>query len=499
MADLAREIHDVLTWQGHALHKSSVASLQAKSGELLDRIMDAQATGSDLRTRRRLRDDGSRQARDLVQGRGEKLAALRSEVEQMEAQLASSQAASNRPAADSDKLTSGIEKVHSERLPLDGGNDTSLAVDDETAEDREEAHELLISWSSQTWFYAWLFGVCCVCCPMGCAGGACFIAVGKDIVPDDSRHRDQGYGNLELESDEDDMLLKLLRRECRLMLLYPLIPIALAPWTTCGEGMPSWGYALYVPFLLRAKYIEWKILQGLNETGRVLSLGFVLGVLDHADWFTDGAFPVQAFMCEPDATASFAKAFHQSWAWPAAPLVQSLHFWGLVASLLITSASAQQLLGMAGIWSVTGHPSDDFSEHAMAAAELCGFGAVSDKYSARIKGGVRMGKLTAVFIRILLENCFQLWMQSSFFGLTFELTSDEGKTKVLLSLGLGLFSAIYKSILGFREVDAYVAGPGYFIPPFFALLTVAWTLAKLYYSFACTETHLWNLTTGCVH
>ena len=29
--------------------------------------------------------------------------------------------------------------------------------------------------------------------------------------------------------------------------------------------MPLWGYALYVPLLLRAKWIEIKILRALNE------------------------------------------------------------------------------------------------------------------------------------------------------------------------------------------------------------------------------------------
>ena len=33
------------------------------------------------------------------------------------------------------------------------------------------------------------------------------------------------------------------------------------------------------------------------------------GVLEHMDVFTDGAMPIQAWQCEPEATQSFARAF----------------------------------------------------------------------------------------------------------------------------------------------------------------------------------------------
>lgn len=37
--------------------------------------------------------------------------------------------------------------------------------------------------------------------------------------------------------------------------------------------------------------------------------GFWLGCLEHADWFTDGALPVQAYLCGPSVTEHFAEAF----------------------------------------------------------------------------------------------------------------------------------------------------------------------------------------------
>ena len=61
----------------------------------------------------------------------------------------------------------------------------------------------------------------------------------------------------------------------------------------CGtrKGMPWWGYLLYLPLLLRAKWIEAQILLALNEDLKsiFLSPGFWLGMLEHADWFTDGS------------------------------------------------------------------------------------------------------------------------------------------------------------------------------------------------------------------
>ena len=55
-----------------------------------------------------------------------------------------------------------------------------------------------------------------------------------------------------------------LRCEMRLMWLLPLLSLVAAPWTTCAGGSPTWVYLLYVPVLLRAKYIEYQLLQQLE-------------------------------------------------------------------------------------------------------------------------------------------------------------------------------------------------------------------------------------------
>ena len=92
----------------------------------------------------------------------------------------------------------------------------------------------------------------------------------------------------------------ILRQEMRLMLLFPLIPLLAINQTSCEKGMPNWAYLLYIPFLIRAKWVEFKIMRALNEDPCSILLipGFWLGCLEHADWFTDGALPVQdTFRC----------------------------------------------------------------------------------------------------------------------------------------------------------------------------------------------------------
>ena len=60
---------------------------------------------------------------------------------------------------------------------------------------------------------------------------------------------------------------------------------------TCEDGLPTWGYALYFPLWLRSRWVEKVMLGG---TWTLVSMDTFFGSLDHFDWFTDGAFPVQA-------------------------------------------------------------------------------------------------------------------------------------------------------------------------------------------------------------
>ena len=128
------------------------------------------------------------------------------------------------------------------------------------------------------------------------------------------------------------------------ILLYPLIPLLASPATTCEAGMPAWAYIIYAPLLFLTKMHELYMIyekgygskKGMAAVWWALtSLAFWLGMLEHADWFTDGGFPVQAYKCGHQATNAFGAAFQESWMYGFAPTLVMLNFWG-VATLLLT-------------------------------------------------------------------------------------------------------------------------------------------------------------------
>ncbi|CAJ1377651.1 unnamed protein product [Effrenium voratum] len=370
-------------------------------------------------------------------------------------------------------------------------------------------HHVGESWPWQTWVVACLVALICgcgqlclcyVCTKAGCERGDLQCGRGCLYTPVSQ----QEFAKHEFRPDHDKIGF-VLRQEMRLMLLYPLISILAIGDSSCEKGSPIWAYALYVPLLLRAKWIEAKILRALNEDWSqiFLSPGFWLGALEHADWFTDGALPVQAYLCGAGVTERFAESFELSWAWPLAPVIRTLHFWGLLTAVLSFAALTQQLLGSA-----------DHGEHHDLAADVPGFGAVAIwyeeqdlawKHVAEEEACLSERALLTSISKVFLENVVQLWLQASFFALIFQRLHHAGKVKLLLSMGLGLLSCVFKTVpmavgliraLGKGSVRLEV---GIMVLCFqgVAILGVAWTAAKLYWSFHCAS-HLWNLTSGCV-
>ncbi|CAE7457716.1 dcd2A [Symbiodinium natans] len=366
-------------------------------------------------------------------------------------------------------------------------------------------------WPWQTWIVATLFVLICGCgqllCCFGCLkagwergdfqlGGPYTPLSQKEFVSEANEYR-----------PDHEKIGRVVRQEMRLMLLYPLISILASVDSSCEKGMPLWGYALYVPLLLRAKWIEIKILRALNESWSHIFLapGLWLGCLEHADWFTDGALPVQAYLCGPTVTERFAESFELSWAWPLAPIVRMLHFWGLLTVVLSFAALSQQLLGSA-----------DHGDCHDLAADVPGFGAVANWYeefeqdhgwkqAAEDTGCLSERALLTSVSKVFLENVAQLWLQASFFALIFGRLHHTGKVKLLISMGLGLISCVCKTLpmaVGLcRAMVSGSVGPevGFIVLScqLFAIVGVAWTVAKLFNSFQCPS-HLWNLTSGCV-
>eukprot|EP00439_Symbiodinium_sp_Y106_P036908 s1514_g4.t1 len=297
------------------------------------------------------------------------------------------------------------------------------------AEFAADGHQQGQSWPWQTWIVAILFVLICGCgqllCCFGCLRNGWdrgdFQTLGPytPISQTDLRlfagllvgsyleeFQADGWAESNGVKPDHEKIGRVLRQEMRLMMLYPVISILAAADSSCEKGMPLWGYALYIPLLLRAKWIEIKILRALNEDRRgfldwsniFLAPGFWLGCLEHADWFTDGALPVQAYLCGPSVTERFAESFELSMAWPLAPIVRMLHFWGL--------------LTVDHGWKQAAQETGCLSERAL---------------------------LTSVS-KVFLENVAQLWLQASFFALIFGRLHHTGKVKLLISMGLGLIS-----------------------------------------------------------
>lgn len=77
-----------------------------------------------------------------------------------------------------------------------------------------------------------------------------------------------GYSLLLPEvAGDSEPLHKVLRREVLLMLACPALALLAGPWTTCAEGCPTWIYVLYLPILLRSKWVEWHMMLNWQVKG----------------------------------------------------------------------------------------------------------------------------------------------------------------------------------------------------------------------------------------
>lgn len=300
------------------------------------------------------------------------------------------------------------------------------------------------------------------------------------------------------------LLGRIVRREMRLMVLYPLIPLLGFSQSTCENGSPTWLWAIYLPFLIRVKILEWRILRRLGESNWDIftNIGFVFGILDALDWFTDGAFPIQAVKCDRFATVPFQFAFHESMSWFLVPLVGTLRFYGLAYMLLSAAAFSQFATGI------------PFANHEVpfaiakaSAADVAGMGALAgyiEKYIVPNGNGKGFSKILLVITKVLVENCLQLSLQVSFFALTMDMTNESAQAKMLVSIFLGIVCAVYKWAMGMHAIWVFYNDTGAVLFVVAGLVlnmitpcVIAWVAAKLYFVYAC-DSHLWNITSGCV-
>eukprot|EP00440_Ansanella_granifera_P034033 gb/GFBE01036918.1/.p1 GENE.gb/GFBE01036918.1/~~gb/GFBE01036918.1/.p1 ORF type:complete len:483 (+),score=77.34 gb/GFBE01036918.1/:1-1449(+) len=364
-------------------------------------------------------------------------------------------------------------------------------------------HRRDIPWTWQAWLVAGvfvIFGPGCQVLLLGlCACGKFAMKGTETDLVDDLEEVPLFWGAEQQATDTN--VPKLLYRELRLMMLLPLLPLLAQASTTCEKGMPNWVYLIYLPILLRSKWLEWRILKSLDvipsSTWTIL-YHTGLGALEHMDFFTDGAFPLQAYMCDDVATEPFAASLQQSWAWPAAPLVLAIRFWGVTLSTLAGAVLSQQVL-------VSLFSGGGFEGPALA-ADMLGYALLANHYDDKVPDrhkGSRdaMTSLT----KLLLENCVQLWVQATFFGATFDTIGGKARLQLQGSIGIGLAVCTAKAVRGMytslRKLcttshDREVQTCG-LICQIMALLCVGWTGAKLYYAFNCPS-HLFNISSGCV-
>jgi len=431
------------------------------------------------------------------------------------------------------------QKIHQLEVQLRSNAPSETDEDGEQGEERG-GHDID---SSMKWLWTsialCLILCCCFCIHCWSLAGMIQSRCGfkeqgldRDGHPQDMEMKES---MIKTDMEMKESMIKTVQYYRMSMLLYPLIPWAFQSWTTCEKGTPPWVYVIYAPFLFFTKGREFYMLQQANVSwSPLVAFHFVMGIVEHADWFTDGAFPVQAWKCGSEATEPWAASFDESKvAFVFAPSVGLFKFWGCAALLLAASASTQMAIGslnaaaaadVAGMAALAKQLEEDDGEDegaedddeekvplVPALREFFGEDFMVSKSSVKLARKVLV-KLATGVAKYLLENSFQLWMQSSFFAIIFSRTSDQAKQKMLLSMGLGIFSLLVKFFENiyltcgiFKDSEASkvakILAFWSLIPAFCSVIIAMWTCLKLHYAYQC-ETHMWNFGWGmksCVH
>eukprot|EP00419_Tripos_fusus_P077404 CAMPEP_0172889720 /NCGR_PEP_ID=MMETSP1075-20121228/139554_1 /TAXON_ID=2916 /ORGANISM="Ceratium fusus, Strain PA161109" /LENGTH=568 /DNA_ID=CAMNT_0013743845 /DNA_START=58 /DNA_END=1761 /DNA_ORIENTATION=- len=382
--------------------------------------------------------------------------------------------------------------------------------------------------------------ICCCLLAYGCAAGYLCCCQGEPGSECSSLCAGSlGDGCCSLlgySGTEEEDIAHLVTREARIMLVLPCIPIAFRPWATCHGGVPFGAYLVYLPFLVRARIIEIRLILALrkqyldvDELKELLSSGepderdepdikekylrterkcgfavtlafsIVFGTMEHLDWFTDGVFPVQAHACDATVTPLYAGTFLGTCAWPFASIVMWLRFWGIAVIVFCIGAIAQQATSQSRV-ELGGLVGDHVS--AGTATFLMLSALMEDTNNQETP--FHVAPVTAAISKAFLENLLGIWMQLGFFGLTFNTLGTAAKYKQLLSIGLGLACSLPKLVFPAWQMFKLIRGTRCnsvlgSLMTCYACAFALWmlTLVKLIMTFTCEE-HWWNLTTGCM-
>mmetsp|Transcript_22787 Transcript_22787/g.41452 ORF Transcript_22787/g.41452 Transcript_22787/m.41452 type:complete len:423 (+) Transcript_22787:92-1360(+) len=112
---------------------------------------------------------------------------------------------------------------------------------------------------------------------------------------------------------------------------------------------------------------------------------------------------------------------------------------------------------------------------------------------AKVNAAGNRHYILVMLVKVIVGNAFQLWMQSSFFGLTFDVTGHEARVKIIISMLLSTITALVRVKMIVPKTGALgmlLAGLTVFL--------VVWSAAKIYFAYKC-ESHVWNLSSfSCV-
>merc|ERR1740130_122193 len=110
----------------------------------------------------------------------------------------------------------------------------------------------------------------------------------------------------------------------------------------------------------------------------------------------------------------------------------------------------------------------------------------------RVAKAANVHNITMMVVKVLIGNCMMLWLQSSFYAVTFDNTGPEAKIKICISMIASAVQAVLRCKLLIPKLGAIGAAMSGI-----AMLVVVCSGAKVYFTYNC-DSHLWNLSSGCV-
>eukprot|EP00438_Fugacium_kawagutii_P002058 Skav212339 [mRNA] locus=scaffold1488:121363:127226:+ [translate_table: standard] len=341
----------------------------------------------------------------------------------------------------------------------------------------------------------------------------------------------------------------------------PLLMLYFAKDATCTGGPPNSGYAVYAFFLVAHIILMALAVQQTKlpvsfcscskDIFRVGPVMVFFLILDHLDGATDALFVGSAVAC----TDLISSTYQSSWeAIPGAGpqltfTIQEMGFSGIVLFVFFNFVYVPQLTGQKPFFALVttmicglimlftlhwGWLVGIFIFAAVVVIFAWGglFGrqwriwkelSVGDEISTALFCGMNIFEqalnereanerlVQVTLTRLVFENLLQLWIQTSFFSLTFNFTDWDARLKNAAGMIIGLAvgaskvpalitqlrtSSSWVNLSNGFNWGTFIAWVLLFVVIIYALVLV-WISARLVGAFSC-ESHMWGLTTGCL-